>query len=46
MNYLIPIWSIFFGVIFLNEDIFLNYLIGLLIVVYGIKLSQGDFKKA
>ena len=46
MNYLIPIWSIFFGVIFLNEDIFINYLIGLLIVIYGIKLSLGDFKKA
>ena len=46
MNYLIPIWSIFFGVIFLDEGIFINYLIGLLIVIFGIKLSQDDFKKA
>ena len=46
MNYLIPIWSIFFGVIFLNEGVFINYLIGLLVVIYGIKLSQSDFKKA
>ena len=45
MNYLIPIWSIIFGVIFLQEGIYWNYFLGLIIIIYGIKLSQKGIKK-
>ena len=41
MNYLIPIWAIIFGVIFFNEDVALNYFIGLAIVIIGIQISQN-----
>jgi drug/metabolite transporter (DMT)-like permease len=40
MNYLIPVWAILFGVIFFNEDVSWNYLVGLIIVILGIQLSQ------
>ena len=40
MNYLIPVWAILFGVIFFNEDVSWNYLIGLIIVILGIQISQ------
>jgi len=40
MNYLIPVWAIFFGVIFFNEDVSWNYLVGLIIVILGIQISQ------
>ena len=40
MNYLIPVWAIIFGVLFYNEKIFWNYLIGLFIIVLGIHISQ------
>ncbi len=42
MNYLIPIWSIFFGVIFFSENIFWNYLVGLIIVIIGIQIFQNN----
>jgi len=42
MNYLIPIWSIFFGVIFFSENIFWNYIIGLIIVIIGIQIFQNN----
>ena len=45
MNYLIPVWSILFGVVFLNEGIFINYLMGLLVIIYGITLSQKNREK-
>ena len=41
MNYLIPIWSIFFGVVFFSENIFWNYLVGLIIVIIGIQIFQN-----
>jgi drug/metabolite transporter (DMT)-like permease len=41
MNYLIPVWAILFGVIFFNEDVSWNYLVGLIIVILGIQLSQA-----
>ncbi|MBT4654879.1 MAG: DMT family transporter [Gammaproteobacteria bacterium] len=41
MNYLIPIWAILFGVIFFEEDVSWNYFIGLIIIVFGIQLSQS-----
>ena len=40
MNYLIPVWAILFGVIFFNEAVSWNYLVGLIIVILGIQLSQ------
>lgn len=42
MNYLIPIWSIFFGVIFFSENIFWNYLVGLIIVIIGIQIFKNN----
>ena len=42
MNYLIPVWAILFGVIFFEEKILWNYLIGLLIIIFGIQISQKD----
>ena len=42
MNYLIPIWSIFFGVVFFSENIFWNYLVGLIIVIIGIQIFQNN----
>ena len=41
MNYLIPIWAILFGVIFFEEDVSWNYFLGLIIVIFGIQLSQN-----
>ena len=40
MNYLIPVWAILFGVIFFNEDVSWNYIVGLIIVILGIQFSQ------
>ena len=45
MNYLIPIWAILFGVIFFQEQIFINYIIGLMLVILGINISQKDTVK-
>ena len=42
MNYLIPIWAILFGVIFFQEEIFINYIIGLILVIIGINISQKE----
>ena len=42
MNYLIPVWAILFGVIFFNENTVWNYFIGLLIIIFGIQLSQNE----
>ena len=44
MNYLIPVWAILFGVIFFNEDVSWNYLVGLIIVILGIQVSQTKRK--
>ena len=41
MNYLIPVWAILFGVIFFDENTVWNYFIGLLIIIFGIQLSQN-----
>ena len=42
MNYLIPIWAILFGVIFFQEEIFINYIVGLILVILGINISQKE----
>ena len=44
MNYLIPVWAIVFGVLFYNEKIVWNYLLGLFIIVLGIHISQTKSK--
>ena len=45
MNYLIPIWSIIFGLLIFNEKIFWNYIIGLVVVIIGIQISEKDIRK-
>ena len=42
MNYLIPGWAIIFGIIFFEEKILWNYLVGLLVIISGIRISQKD----
>tara|TARA_Y100000748_G_scaffold290815_1_gene277777 strand:- start:1574 stop:2488 length:915 start_codon:yes stop_codon:yes gene_type:complete len=42
MNYLIPIWAILFGVMFFDEIALWNYFLGLLVVIFGIQLSQNS----
>jgi len=43
MNYLIPVWAILFGVIFFDEAALWNYFFGLIVIIFGIQLSQnGD----
>ncbi len=45
MNYLIPVWAIIFGVIFFAEQVTLNYIIGLIVIILGIQLSQTNQKQ-
>ena len=45
MNYLIPVWAIIFGVLFYNEKIVWNYLLGFFIIILGIHISQINNKK-
>ena len=42
MNYLIPVWAILFGVLFFDEIALWNYFLGLLVVIFGIQLSQNS----
>ncbi len=42
MNYLIPVWAILFGVIFFNESALWNYFFGLVVIIFGIQLSQNS----
>jgi len=44
MNYLIPVWAIIFGVLFYNEKIVWNYLLGFFIIIFGIHTSQTENK--
>ena len=45
MNYLIPVWAIIFGVIFFAEQVTSNYIIGLIVIILGIQLSQTNQKQ-
>jgi drug/metabolite transporter (DMT)-like permease len=41
MNFLIPLWAILFGILILNDDFSWNYILGLLIILSGIKLANS-----
>mgnify|MGYP001239855661 FL=1 len=41
MNFLIPLWAILFGILILNDQFDLNYIFGLLIILFGIKLANS-----
>ncbi len=41
MNYLIPVWAIIFGVMFFDETALWNYFLGLIVIIFGIQLSQN-----
>ena len=40
INYLIPVWAVLMGIIFLNESIGLNAYIALVIILLGIAIAQ------
>ena len=40
INYLIPVWAVIIGVLFLNEKIGLNAIIALIIILAGIAIAQ------
>ena len=40
INYLIPVWAVFVGVLFLNEKIGFNAIIALFIILLGIAIAQ------
>ncbi|MEM7401230.1 MAG: DMT family transporter [Pseudomonadota bacterium] len=40
INYLIPVWAVIIGVLFLNEKIGLNAIIALVIILAGIAIAQ------
>lgn len=41
MNFLIPLWAILFGIVILNDEFSWNYIFGLLIILFGIKLANS-----
>jgi len=41
MNFLIPLWAILFGILILNDQFDWNYIFGLLIILFGIKLANS-----
>lgn len=41
INYLIPIWAVIIGILFLNEKIGVNALIALMIILFGIAIAQS-----
>ena len=41
MNFLIPLWAILFGIIILNDQFSWNYIFGLLVILFGIKLANS-----
>ena len=40
INYLIPIWAVIIGILFLNESIGINAIIALIIILLGIAIAQ------
>ena len=40
INYLIPVWAVIIGVMFLNEKIGVNAIIALIIILLGIAIAQ------
>ena len=41
MNFLIPLWAILFGIIILEDQFSWNYIIGLVVILFGIKLANS-----
>ena len=41
MNFLIPLWAILFGIIILEDQFSWNYIIGLIVILVGIKLANS-----
>ena len=41
MNFLIPLWAILFGIIILEDQFSWNYIIGLIVILFGIKLANS-----
>lgn len=46
LNYLIPLWAVFVGVVFLGEQPQMNQLYALLLILCGITISQLDRNRA
>lgn len=42
MNFLIPLWAILFGIIVLSDQFSWNYIFGLLVILFGIKLANSN----
>ena len=40
MNFLIPLWAILFGILILDDAFSWNYILGLLVILLGIKLAN------
>ena len=41
MNFLIPLWAILFGIVILQDQFSWNYIIGLVVILFGIKLANS-----
>ena len=41
MNFLIPLWAILFGIVILQDQFSWNYIIGLVVILFGIKMSNS-----
>jgi len=41
INYLIPVWAVIIGILFLNESIGMNAIVALMIILLGIAIAQG-----
>lgn len=46
LNYLIPLWAVFVGVVFLGEQPQMNQLYALLLILCGITVSQLERNRA
>ncbi len=42
MNFLIPLWAILFGIIILSDNFSWNYIFGLFVILFGIKLANSS----
>jgi len=41
MNFLIPLWAILFGILILDDAFSWNYILGLAVILLGIKLANS-----
>ena len=42
MNFLIPLWAILFGILILSDSFSWNYIFGLFVILFGIKLANSS----